>query len=239
MKPFPGHIAAVVPLSVGVWTALLGLDDPDPLRRATSLLGLVLLVHVGGLVISSAGQPAPAGGGDSFRYAPGRYYWAVSASLLGAAFLAVFAVDIARTGGAAWLITALFGGLAAVFAAIAGTALLLAPGRIVLTSAGIHQRSILHEHFVPWTAVTAVRANPARPGRFANITVRVAPAGGARVRRPLGGLSTMLTGLPDMVVSAYWLGAAAAPAFRALSHYAEHPAERPGLAAPRDVAGVC
>jgi hypothetical protein len=246
MEPPPGwttpatpgvRAAAVVPPAVVTFAALPGIDDYEPLLAAGFVFALLLAVHLIALVISLAWSPAPAVTGSfSFRYATGRYYWVVAIPLFAALWVGTLAVAAARVGGAAWLITVMFGGLAAVLVACAGTALRLAPGRVELTSAGIRQRSILHEHFVPWTAVAGVWATPARPGRLANITVRVVPGDGIRVRRPLGVLSGLVTRLPDMVIATYWLGANAEPAYRALSYYFQHPEERPAPAAA-DAAG--
>ncbi|GGL00911.1 hypothetical protein [Mangrovihabitans endophyticus] len=200
---------------------------------------------------SSAGRRVPSAGlidepeaGMAFRYARSAYYWFTVVLAFGVVFAAAFMIGLARVGtAAAWVMAAVFAGCGLLIAWYLTVVLRLAPGVVVLTPTGIYHRSLAIEHFVPWEAVVGVLA---RQGRTPWITVKTSPTAPAaptaqaapaaqaaqtRERRHAGALSPDAQFLPFMVIRAYWLGANAGPAYQAIKHYAEHPNERPNLAA--------
>jgi hypothetical protein len=244
----PGRVVTAAALGVlALLTTVIAVGAAVAGAPAAAVLfgfGALFLGHLAGLSASLLRRPRPADQppalgrtdqgetGQAFPYARMPYYWFASVLglvVLGAAgFVAVGATD----GTAAGLLMAV---VAAVLAVLTGwvlvVALRLAPGVIVLTPAGVYQRSLLLEHFVPWGAIDGVEA---RAWPLPMIVVKAFPAVGTRVRRPTGRLGAFEAQfLPSLVARAYWLGANAQPAYRALDHYYRYPGERPGLGTTR------
>src|SRR4051812_36084914 len=102
--------------------SFLAIDDYDSTYRATALVAVLLSVHAIGLAIGQGLRPAPSTRppaigvtdqgerGMAFRYAGWPYYWGTASLVLGVLFLALFAVDLARAGGGAWAVAAVFAG---------------------------------------------------------------------------------------------------------------------------------
>jgi hypothetical protein len=221
----------------------------DGTQAVTSAVGVLLFGHLAGMSISFLRRPRPAAGGPrsgandrgetgmAFPYAIWPYYWLSAVLVLVALFAVGFAVLLATSGTAAgWV----FSAVAAAFAIFVGwflvVVLRLAPGRIVLTPAGIYQRSLVLEHFVPWDAVVDVLA---REGPNPWITVKAMPSSATRERRYTGRLGSFETqALPFMISRAYWLGPNALPAYLAVRYYFEHAEERSKLGEIPEEAGL-
>ena len=215
------------------------IDAGDVEQIALWGLGTLLFGHLTGMSISFLRTPPPATGppaagltergerGLAFRYSRAAHYWLASLLVLLVVFFVMLAGAMARAGTAVgWLIAGV-SALAVIFLLwFLVTTLRLAPGRVVLAPSGIYHRSLMFEHFVPWPAVTGVHP---RAGRVPRIIVEASASPQTRERRYTGPFGAGIEGLPSMVVRTYWLGANARPAYLALRHYHDHPAERPGL----------
>jgi hypothetical protein len=207
--------------------------------------GVLLFGHLAGMSISFLRHPRPATDhpvvgvddrgetGLAFPYARWPYYWLSAVLVLVALFAAGFAILLARGGTAAgWVGSAATVAFAVFVAWFLVVVLRLAPGRIVLTPAGVYHRSLVLEHFVPWDCVVDVLA---REGLHPWITVKAIPGTATRERRHTGRLGSLETqALPFLISRAYWLGSHALPAYLALRYYFEKPAERAKLAAIPD-----
>ena len=227
-------------LILTVITAAVAVTSGDAVDAIVFGVGAIFLGHLTGMAVNIMQRPRPADHppvagtddrgetGVAFRYAFWPYYWLVSVFALFALGAAAFAVVLAVAGTTTGWILAVLGAAAAVLTGwYLVVVLRLAPGRIVLTPNGIYHRSLFLEHFVPWDAVVDVQARDA-PSPW--ITVKAVPAPGTRELRHtgrIGGFEGQV--LPFLVARTQWLGANALPAYQAIKHYFDHPADRPRL----------
>jgi hypothetical protein len=211
-------------------------------------LGAVLFGHLTGMSVSSLRQPPPSDRrpstgitdrgerGLAFPYSRWAYYWLSSVLVMIVLVAAGLAVGFAAQATAVgWAMAIVLAASALFLVGFLVVVLRLAPGTVVVTPTGIYHRSLALEHFVPWEAVVDVLA---REGRTPWITVKAMPTSGTRERRYTGRLGAGAEGLPFMIVRAYWLGANAVPAYRALKHYFHNPAERSRLGQVDQPAGI-
>lgn len=105
----------------------------------------------------------------------------------------------------------------------------LAPGRLVLTPAGVYQRSQFHEHFVPWDAAAVVGIGALQAGLpVLVVDAYESPASRARpIHRWL--TSYEMKVLPFLAVYAYRLGGNAVAAYGTLGFYLGNPGHRAEL----------
>jgi len=185
-------------------------------------------LRVGRHTARRAGRPptlaaAPDGGeGVRFAYSPGTYYWFTAVLVLTELGLLAMVLPAAASATVLGIASAVI--VAAMAAAIAWflvTMLRLAPGGVLLSSAGVHHRSLTFTHFVPWHTIVGVAAG------WLNtpiILVRAAPSAGTRIHRHTGRFGTAeLRYLPFMVIRGYWLATNPATVYHAISFYHAHP----------------
>lgn len=203
-------------------------------------LGTLLFGHLTGMSISLIRTPRPAIGqpsvgrtdqgerGLGFSYSRAAYYWLAALLVLVAAFFVALAVAMARAGTpVGWVITAVSAAAVIFLLWFLVATLRLVPGTVVVAPTGVYHRSLMFEHFVPWSAIINVHTHG---GRVPRIIVEASRSAETRERRYTGPFGAGIEGLPSMVIRTYWLGANAVPAYLALRYYFERPNERQGLA---------
>jgi hypothetical protein len=234
-----GYLAAMT-LGAGglaVWAFLSG-------RPATGLvfaLAAVYLAHVVGMGVWALwGPPRPRrsdarassdddSGGVSFAYSTWAYYWMTATlvmTILGVAGFAAAAAATATTGGL--LVACLLALMTVVLLWFVVTMLRLAPGRLTLSSAGVHHRGLIYTHFVPWYAIFEISAVWVG---FPLLVAKAFPSEGTRLVRYLGRFGTPEY-LPFLVVRVRWLATDPVVVYDALSFYHTHPDQRAELATP-------
>jgi hypothetical protein len=110
------------------------------------------------------------------------------------------------------------------------TMLRLAPGKLILSPAGVDHRSLTSTHFIPWHAIVAVSAEWVGTPIIA---VKAFPSEDTRVRRYMGRFgSGEVQFLPLMVIRTAWLATDPTTVYDALSFYHAHPDLRAELATP-------
>lgn len=207
------------------------LASGDHLYAVLFAAGTLYFGHIAGMSISMLRDPAQGGPlprisrGLCFRYALAPYYWMLTVIVMSALGATVLAILQFRRG--ALVLGVLCAAPAAAIAIFVGVVVWLAPGRLVLTPAGVHHRSLTFDHFVPWEAVASVEALPsAQP----MLVLRTHRSPRTRIRRYLGGLGTLeQEALPLVAVRAYWLRSNALRAYRAVDFYLKNAHRRPEL----------
>jgi dipeptide/tripeptide permease len=135
-----------------------------------------------------------------------------TAAALGAALSATVAGTVAAIA---------IGALVLVIGWVLVTMLRLAPGKIILSPAGVSHRGLTSAHFIPWHAIVAISA-----GWLGTpvIAVKAKPSPDTRVRRYLGRFrSGEVQFLPAMVIRTAWLATSPTALYHALSFYGSYP----------------
>ncbi len=223
----------IVGLAAGAASAFLtGELGPGAFLAAVA----ILVAHVVGLgwcgtrITRHANRPptitsTPDGDGVRFAYSLWPYYWLTvvlvltGLLLLGWAFLAAASATVAAM--VAFAISGVIGWFLL-------TVLRLAPGKVVVSPAGVLHCALSFTHFVPWDAVVGVSAEWFK---VPVIVVRALPSNAARVRGYMGPLHTgEHTFMPSMVIRTSWLATDPTIVYRVLAFYHTRPELRPELA---------
>ena len=210
---------------------VLAVIEAEAAVAGAALYGALLFGHLTGLGVSRLRRPRPDGSGPTrttFAYARGPYYWLLTVTVLVALATAGLASIGASAGGVGgWLLALVTGGATGYLLWFVVAVLRTGRGRLTLTAAGVHHRGLTFEHFVPWYAVVDVVTDQEQEPVIA---VKAYPAEDHRYVQRLRAYETGF--LPFLLVQAYWLGAAAVPAHRALRFWFDHPDRRGELPAP-------
>ncbi|MBG0565673.1 hypothetical protein [Actinoplanes aureus] len=214
------------------WAASAG----DPVTAILLAAAAVYLGHLAGATLSHLRYPRRGGSppmlgvddhaeqGLTFTYARMPYYWLFS--LLAMTVLVLVAAVIATAASGppgGWIMAAVATAAIAYLVWYIAGVLHRAPGRVVLTPAGIYHRSLAAEYFTPWDAVYDVEVATDQP----MIVIKAYPSPRARQNRFAGRRNRFEEQfLPFLVIGAYWLGANARPTYQALDHYLRHPEQR-------------
>jgi hypothetical protein len=169
--------------------------------------------------------------GVTFTYSAWSYYWVTAVLVM--TELVALAVTVAAALSATVVgvvVAVVVGVLVLVVGWFLVTMLRLAPGKLVLSPAGVDHRSLTSTHFVPWHAIVAVSAEWIGTPIIA---VKAFPSEETRVRRYLGRFgSGEVQFLPIMVIRTAWLATDPTTVYSALSFYHAHPELRDKLATP-------
>ena len=205
--------------------------------------GAIYLGHVVGLAIrlwwtrrrsnrtGNLGVAPDGTRGVAFNYSAWSYYW------ITAVLVMTELVALAATVGAGLSATVVGVGTAVVtgsLVVVVGwtlvTMLRLAPGKIILSPAGVYHRSLTSTHFIPWPAIVAVSADWLGTPIIA---VKAVPSADTRVHRYMSRLSTgEMQFLPMMVVRTAWLSTDPTTVYHTLSFYRSHPDLQAELGTP-------
>ncbi|HEX6677323.1 MAG TPA: hypothetical protein VF486_20135 [Actinomycetes bacterium] len=169
--------------------------------------------------------------GVTFGYSAWSYYWLTAVLMMTELAALALTVALALSAAVAGVVTAVvLGVMATVVGWFLVTMLRLAPGRIVLSPAGVDHRSLTSTHFLPWHAIAAVWAGWVGTPIIA---VRAFPSKDTRVRRSMGRFgSGEVQFLPLMVIRTGWLATDPSTVYHALSFYHAHPELQAELATP-------
>jgi hypothetical protein len=169
--------------------------------------------------------------GVRFSYSGWPYYWLTAILVMTELVAVVVTVAVA-------LSATVLGGVLAVIVGVVAlwigwflvTMLRLAPGGIIVSPSGVHQRSLTSIHFIPWYAIVAVTADWIGTPIIA---VKAFPSADTWVRRYLGRFgSGEVQFLPIMVIRTGWLASDPTTVYHALSCYHAQPDLRAELATP-------
>jgi hypothetical protein len=171
----------------------------------------------------------PDGDGIQFRYGLWQYYWFAALLIMTEALLlGVVAIAIASATPPGWLLAAVLTAVAVAIGWFIVAMLLLAPGAVIASPAGVTHRSLTFTNFAPWDSVLQVDADWMNTP---NIMVRAIASPRTRLHRRTGRFGTAeLRYLPTMLVRTYWLATDPAVVYHALVFYHAHPELRPELA---------
>lgn len=202
--------------------------------------GAIFMFHTAGLSfvmtqVPSRTQPPAViqlGAGElgvAFRYSYWPYYWLTALLLLTCGALGVFAASAALGASAASLTAAFLLGLLILAAmALIVTFLRMAPGRLTLTTTGIHHQSLTFRHFVPWYAVYDVEAGWINGP---TVIIKALPSEDTKLTRHTGLLGTQEAQLlPFVVVRALWMANSPTALYRTAAFYLANPEKRHELA---------
>ncbi|WP_319461969.1 hypothetical protein [Micromonospora sp. RTP1Z1] len=176
----------------------------------------------------------PAGGrGVRFAYSAWPYYLLLSVLVMSGLVTGLVAVAAATAGVVGVLLAVAFAALAATVGWFVVTMLRLAPGELVLSPAGIHQRGLTFTQFVPWRDVYQVSAESIHTPI---LIVKANMSDDTRVRRYTGRFGTLESRLvPFVAVRPYWLATNPATVYHAVAFYHSHLDLRPELGTPAAV----
>jgi hypothetical protein len=221
---------------------MVGLDRATSDRRPLAA-GAIFLGHVVGLssriwwphqrpIQPSTLTATPDGTkGVTFPYSAWPYYWLTAVLVM--TELVALAVTVATALSATVvgvMLAVVIGALATGVGWFLVTMLRLAPGKLLLSPAGVDHRSLTSTHFIPWRAIVAVSAEWIGTPIIA---VGAFPSEETRVRRYLGRFgSGEMQFLPVMVIRTAWLATDPITVCSALSFYHAHPELRDELATP-------
>lgn len=171
------------------------------------------------------------GEGLTFPYSGWAYYTTMVVVLPTALLVLLVVAGLAASATVVGIATAVVIGAAVLVTGwLLVTMLRLAPGRVVLSPAGVYQRGLTSTHFIPWLAIRAVSA---RWLGTPVVVVEAAASPDTLVRRYMGRLGSGETQfLPFMVIRPGWLAADAATVYHALAFYQANPALRVELGSP-------
>jgi hypothetical protein len=169
--------------------------------------------------------------GVTFSYSAWSYYWLTAVLVMTELVALALTVGAGLSATVVGVVTAVvLGVLVLVVGWVLVTMLRLAPGKIVLSPAGVSHRGLTSTHFIPWSAIVAVLAEWAGTPIIA---VKAFPSTDTRVRRYLGWFgSGEVQFLPLMVIRTAWLATDPTTVCQALSFYRSHPGLRAELATP-------
>lgn len=205
--------------------------------------GAIVLGHVVGLGTrvwwprrrssrtSTLNATSDAPKGVTFTYSAWSYYWVTALLVMTELVVLALAVGIALSSTVVGVVlAAILGVLAMVVGWSLVTMLRLAPGKLILSSAGVDHRSLTSTHFIPWSAIVGVSAEWLGTPIIA---VKAFPSTDTRVRRYMGRFgSGEVQFLPVMVIRTAWLATDPTTVYHALSFYHAHPDLRAELATP-------
>lgn len=169
--------------------------------------------------------------GVTFTYSAWPCYWVTALLVMIGLVLLAVTVGAALSATIAGVVLAVaLGVLAMMVGWFLATMLRLAPGRLIVSPAGVDHRSLTSTHFIPWSAIAAISAEwlgtPV-------IAVKAFPSPGTRVRRYMGRFgSGEVQALPLMLIRTAWLATDPTTVYHALSFYHAHPDLRDELATP-------
>lgn len=172
--------------------------------------------------------------GVTFTYSAWCYYWVTTLLVIsGLVALAVTAALAASATVVGVATAVVIGALVLTIGWFLVTMLRLAPGKVILSPAGVYHRSLTSTHFIPWYAIVAVSAfwlgTPV-------IAVKAYPSEDTRVRCYMGRFgSGEVQFLPIMVIRTAWLAADPVTVYHALSFYHAHPDLRAELGTPNAI----
>jgi hypothetical protein len=214
-QPAAGILLAVLAVFLG---QIVGLATRAwwPLRRSN---------RVGTLIATRDGTK-----GVTFTYSGWPYYSLTTVlaicELAALALTAALAASATVVGVASAVVV---GALVLATGWLLATMLRLAPGRVIVSPAGVYHRSLTSTHFIPWYAIVAVSAHWLGTRV---IVVKAYPSEDTRVRRYMGRFFSggEVQFLPFMVIRTTWLATDPATVYHALSFYHAHPDLRAELA---------
>jgi hypothetical protein len=169
--------------------------------------------------------------GVTFSYSAWPYYLVTAVLVMSELAAMAAALGAALSATVAGTVAAIaIGTLVLVIGWVLVTMLRLAPGKIILSPAGVYHRGLTSTHFIPWHAIVAVSA-----GWLGTpiIAVKAIPCQDTRVRRYMGRFrSGEVHFLPIMVIRTAWLAASPTAVYHALSFYESHSDLRTELGTP-------
>ena len=169
--------------------------------------------------------------GVTFIYSAWSYYWLMAVLVM--TELVALAVTVAAGLSATVVgvvLAVVIGALAMGVGWFLVTMLRLAPGKLILSPAGVDHHSLTSTHFIPWSAIMGVSAEWVGTPI---IVVKAFPSTDTRVRRYMGRFgSGEGQFLPLMVIRTAWLATDPTTVYDALSFYHAHPDLRAELATP-------
>jgi hypothetical protein len=175
---------------------------------------------------------APDGAtGVTFTYSAWSYYLVTALLVMSELVLMAVGLGAALSATVVGVVAAIvIGAVVLVAGWVLVTMLWLAPGKVILSPAGVYHRGLTSTHFVPWHAIVAVSA---RWIGTPIIAVRAMPSPDTRVRRYMGRFgSGEVQFLPIMIIRTAWLATDPATVYHALSFYGSHPDLRTELGTP-------